>query len=243
MSRRKPADPRFEAIIKRFMDVIRGVLGDKAVAVVAFGSRAWGGYRDGSDYDILLLHRCSEDEAVEAAAEAAFTVSTELSIPIEPVTMSIYRFLGLDSELARTCMDKGIIYFFDGGRPYRGVALDLLSLAEEYLDMARALYERGMVRGVIDMAYNAIELAIKSLMLWDNHEPPRSHGGIISEFGRLYVLKGVFSRGIGRDVNKALVLRNRARYDPKAELGVEDAKAVMETAEAILKAVKSRLSR
>jgi hypothetical protein len=54
----------------------------------------------------------------------------------------------------------------------------------------------------------------------------QNNGGIVQQFGRLYVTGGRLERTVGTDGHKAPLLRDRARYDPKALLGREDAESV-----------------
>ncbi|MGB9631074.1 MAG: HEPN domain-containing protein, partial [Candidatus Methanodesulfokora sp.] len=90
----------------------------------------------------------------------------------------------------------------------------------------------------VDEAYNAAELAVKALMLWDGHDIPGSHGGIVGEFGRLYVLTGRIENRLGRLLSLSLERRNRARYDARADIGEEDARTVVELAEELIEHVK-----
>jgi uncharacterized protein (UPF0332 family) len=56
----------------------------------------------------------------------------------------------------------------------------------------------------------------------------------VQQFGRLYVKDGPLKREIGRSVGRALRLRGMARYDPRAQITSEDAKAVFKTAQELL---------
>ncbi|MEM2193522.1 MAG: HEPN domain-containing protein [Candidatus Methanomethylicia archaeon] len=230
-------DVEVEEVARRFGEEVKRILGDEAVAVVAFGSRVWGKYSRDSDYDLLLLHRASEEKAEEAAVEAALKVSAELRVGVEPVVMSIFDFRGDSKYLTTKCRREGLIIYLDGGgRHYE--AIDMILLAEEFLEIAEILLKHKKYRGVIDEAYNAAELAVKALMLWDGYDIPGSHGGIIGEFGRIYVLTGKIDRELGRLLSLSLEKRNKARYNARMEVSEEEAKTILEAAGKLIKNIK-----
>lgn len=242
--RRAPADPRVLEVAKAFLREVEGRLGDKLVAVVAYGSRVWGGYSEDSDYDLLLVHRASDREAEEAAADAALKVSAELGVGVEPIAVSVYEVEGGDKLFIAKGLEEGLAIYPDGGaeEARRREAIDLIMLADEFLDTARLLLDHGRVRGAIDAAYNAAELAVKALLLWDGYEPPRSHGGLVAEFARLYVLTGQVDSALGRGLSLALERRSRARYDVRAEFRREDVEGVLSVAEGLIELAKRRVA-
>jgi len=64
---------------------------------------------------------------------------------------------------------------------------------------------------------------------------------MVGEFSRLYVLTGKAERDMGRALSLTLEKRNKARYDPRAEITEEDALKAIETAEKTIKYVKEKL--
>jgi uncharacterized protein (UPF0332 family) len=82
----------------------------------------------------------------------------------------------------------------------RQEALDLLALAQGYLEMAHALKgKRGYIRGVIDMAYNAAELSAKGLLLLREGEWPKTQSGIVQQFSRAFIVnEPIVEPGVGR---------------------------------------------
>jgi len=56
----------------------------------------------------------------------------------------------------------------------------------------------------------------------------------VSSFGALYVKTGEVDPELGRRLNRALQLRNEARYRPTAHLTEEDAEKVVRLAYALL---------
>ncbi len=242
-SKGKPADLSVEKVVKRFMKEVKRILGNKAVAVVAFGSRVWGGYKNKSDYDLIVIHRTSQREAEEAAAEASLIASAELRVGIEPIALSLCEYKDNSRYLVARCKKNGLTFYFNGGETEakRNEAVDMLMLAEEFLEVSKLLLRFKMYRGVVDEAYNTAELAVKALMLWDGYDIPGSHGGVVGEFGRLYVITGRMDRSLGRLLSISLVKRNRARYDARAEIKEEDAKTVLRAAEEFIKIAKQRI--
>jgi uncharacterized protein (UPF0332 family) len=115
----------------------------------------------------------------------------------------------------------------------RQEALDLLALAQGYLEMAHALKgKRGYIRGVIDMAYNAAELSAKGLLLLREGEWPKTHSGVVQQFSRAFIVnEPIVEPGVGRAFRQALDWRNRARYDPHATLTEADAEDAINVAE------------
>lgn len=240
----KPADPMVEDIVERFKEEVSKLLGDETVAIVPFGSRVKGGYDRKSDYDILLVHSGDEKKAEGAAAEVGLKISAELGVGVEPIVASVSDFWWGDSYFIKRVKRDGVVYYLDGkGETERRESVELLSLSEEFLDTAKLLLKQKMYRSVIDEGYNAAELAAKALLLWDGVELPGSHGGIVGEFGRAYVLKGKVSREIGKWFSKSLEKRNKARYDPRTEITAEDAKEIISTAEKMIKFAKEKITK
>ncbi len=116
----------------------------------------------------------------------------------------------------------------------RMMAEDLARLAEEYLESAREVLERGRIRLAIDAAYNAAELAAKALILLKQDDIPGTHGGIGSLFGALYAKTGETDPELGRRLNRALEVRNEARYRPGARLTLEEAREILHMADDLL---------
>jgi uncharacterized protein (UPF0332 family) len=61
-----------------------------------------------------------------------------------------------------------------------------------------------------------------------------SRGNCATSSEGFYVKDGPLKREIGRSVGRALRLRGMARYDPRAQITSEDAKAVFKTAQELL---------
>ncbi|NIR14281.1 MAG: HEPN domain-containing protein, partial [Desulfobacterales bacterium] len=118
---------------------------------------------------------------------------------------------------------------------------NLLNLAEEYLEGSREILEAKRFRIACDVAYNAVELCAKGLLLLEMEELPGAHGGIIGEFGRWYVRPGKATREIGRRLNRGLELRNKARYDFNIRVLREEAEGITGLAEEMAQLLEKKL--
>ena len=83
----------------------------------------------------------------------------------------------------------------------------------------------------------AAELYAKAL----NRRRKYTNGGIVSEFGCIYVMSGEISRDIGRKLSHALEMRGRARYEASADISKEDVLIVTELAEKMIKILEERI--
>jgi uncharacterized protein (UPF0332 family)/predicted nucleotidyltransferase len=240
----KPADPAVIKVVKEFGREVSKFLGKEAVAIVAFGSRVKGGYKSQSDYDLLLVYRRDREKAEEAAATAAFNLSSKMGIGVEPIVISLQDFKQNHSHFVKRVREEGFVYRLDEkGEVEKREAVEFLYLAEDFLKAARILLKHGFLRAAVDEAYNTCELAVKALLLWSGKELPSSHGGLVAEFGRTFVLKGRVKKEMGKDLSKCLEKRNRARYDPTTEITEEDAKFVLSTAEKLVKFASEEIAR
>jgi uncharacterized protein (UPF0332 family) len=111
-------------------------------------------------------------------------------------------------------------------------------LAGEYLGYAKGALKRGEIRLAIDAGYNALELLVKALIISTQNPLASSHGGLVTQFGKLFVLTGEISPEIGKGLKLALELRAKARYRPEAKLSKRDAKLVINLAEKVLDIAK-----
>jgi uncharacterized protein (UPF0332 family)/predicted nucleotidyltransferase len=239
----KPADPAVIKVVKEFGREVSKLLGKEAVAIVAFGSRVKGGYKPQSDYDLLLVYRRDREKAEEAAATAALNLSSKMGIGVEPVVISLHDFKR-NSYFVKRVKQEGFVYRLDEkDEVEKREAVEFLYLAEDFLKAARVLLRHGFLRAAVDEAYNTCELAVKALLLWSGKEIPSSHGGLVAEFGRTFVLKGRVKKEMGKDLSKSLEKRNRARYDPTTEIIEEDAKFVLSTAEKLVKFANEEIAR
>jgi uncharacterized protein (UPF0332 family) len=83
---------------------------------------------------------------------------------------------------------------------------------------------------------------VKALIISTKQPLASSHGGIVGQFGKLFVLTGELDRRIGKDLNLSLDLRGQARYKPDAKLTQEDTETLIALAEELLRFAQKRLA-
>lgn len=100
-------------------------------------------------------------------------------------------------------------------------------LASDYLRVAEYVFENGNYREATDLAYNSLEAMIKALLLLEMDELPRTHSGVVDRFGEIYIKGEKSPREWGRELRRALELRNRARYDWVSLIPKEEAEKII----------------
>ncbi len=106
----------------------------------------------------------------------------------------------------------------------------LIALAEENLKLARLEFEHGFPRAVVSRAY-FVFLDVARAALLTRGIIPRTHGGCVKEFGRVFVNGGDVSADYGRWFNRALRARQEADYEALKSFTVEDASEALEQAQ------------
>lgn len=122
------------------------------------------------------------------------------------------------------------------------LARNNFALAEEYLGIA--LHDRKdekYKRGVIDAAYNAAELCAKGLLSLKMDELPATHGGVVQKFGEIFCKSGILDKDLGRKLRVALVWRNKARYDKRAEITQKQGQEIVDLTETLLGILREEL--
>jgi uncharacterized protein (UPF0332 family)/predicted nucleotidyltransferase len=222
------------------------LLGSEARAdilkVILFGSTARGEASEESDIDLLVIASGNLDKVRDICAEASFQAWLRSHQGVEPLVYCIDSLRFIPSIFLEQVLEKGQeVFSVTEEERLKKEARDYLSLAEQYLDSARRNLSEGDYRVAIDVAYNSCELCAKALIFLKGAEIPGSHGGTVNRFGELYVLSGEVPKDLGRGLNRYLELRNRARYDPHAEITPDSAKRIIEMAEEMIRLLASKL--
>ncbi len=217
-----------EAIEYFSREVQRG-MGPSLAKLILYGSTATGEAGAGSDIDIAAIHFGDSREALDRVAEAGFEAALRYGEIIEciPISVHEYRHGGGHSFFVKAVRSGGVLFQMDEKDAIRQEAAEYLELADEYRSYAKGALERGEFRAAVDLGYNAAEVLVKALINVQGEILTQIHGGIVQQFGRLYVLSGSLGRSMGADMHKALIRRGKARYDPKALLTREDAETVL----------------
>ncbi len=115
-----------------------------------------------------------------------------------------------------------------------------VKLAEEELASANALLELGYYRNAISRAYYSMFHAAKALLLTKGIDP-KKHSGVVKMFGLHFVTEGFVEEIYAKAFNRAFALRSRADYDIYYSPASEEAREIVESAEAFLERIKSAL--
>lgn len=87
-----------------------------------------------------------------------------------------------------------------------------LDRAKEDLEAARLLFLNGEYRAANNRAYYSMFHAIRALLVFDNFDASK-HSGVISEFRRRYIKKGLLPMELSKMVGSAFTIRNASDYD------------------------------
>ena len=94
----------------------------------------------------------------------------------------------------------------------RDLALYRLKEAEESLDEAQFLFKgEKSSRSVINRAYYAMFYSVLALFIFEPYSSSK-HSGVLSYFNRRFIKGELLSAELGRAINKAFDLRQRADY-------------------------------
>lgn len=113
----------------------------------------------------------------------------------------------------------------------------LMERAYEKLEVAKSLLENGFYSDAVSRAYYAMFYAARALLSEQNIYP-KTHHGVISQFGLKFVKGGQFEKEIFDLFARAQEDREEADYGLLAEIEEEEAKKILEGAEQFLKACR-----
>lgn len=232
-------------ITDRFATELKERLGEKVLGIYLFGSAAKGTATEESDIDILVVYSDIEErDLLEVASEISFKIVCKEGKLIETVPMSKKEYeqsLGRSPFLWEVLKFGRPIFSKLSGTEWELDFRDYLDLAEEYLHYAKDALNENKLRLSIDSGYNACELLVKALIISTKNSLVSSHGGIVGQFGKLFVLTKRVPEPLGRNLNLALDLRAKARYKPRVQLQVKDAEFIINLPEELLKIAQKEL--
>jgi uncharacterized protein (UPF0332 family) len=193
--------------------------------------------------DVLVLATDDLEEVSQACAEAALRTAMEMGISVEPLVYCLDQLRHPHSLFLANAIAKGKeIYSMAESDLSRAEARGHLTLAQIYREGAERAAATGDFRIAVDLAYNAAELCVKGLLLLAGEAIPRTHAGVITRFGELYVRPGRIPETLGRDLHLGLERRNKARYDWHAEISERDAARSVAVARELGQHLQSLLS-
>lgn len=229
---------QINTIISSFTKEMRDSLGGRILGVYLFGSVAKGAASEGSDIDLLIVYSdMDERRLLEVASEISFNLACKYGKLIEVIPMSKREYdklLGRSPFLWEVLKFGKPIYTTLTGTEWHLDFKEYIKLAKEFLGYAKDALGSGKVRLAIDTGYNAAELLAKALIINTKNPLAASHGGVVAQFGKFFVLTKELPQEFGRNLNLCLDLRASARYKPKAELKINDAEFVIDYAEKLL---------
>jgi len=115
-----------------------------------------------------------------------------------------------------------------------------LERAEEKLRAANLLLENDMFSDAISEAYYAMFHAAKALLALRSIYP-KTHAGVVSQFGLQFVTEGLIEDLYAKSLVKAETKREKADYDIYFEPSEEEAEAIVEDAEKFLVRIKEAI--
>jgi uncharacterized protein (UPF0332 family) len=88
----------------------------------------------------------------------------------------------------------------------------LIERAKKYLNSAEILLENEDFESAVSRTYYAMFYSVQALLLTKNMSFS-SHKGVISAFGEHFIKTGIFSKDMGRELNKAFEKRQISDYE------------------------------
>jgi len=225
--------------LNRFVKEIRELLKDKILAIYHFGSTAKEEIdTPDSDIDVLIVFtNIGERELLNIVSEISFEIACDTGEVIEPVLISESEYkegMGKSPFLWEAVVNGRPIFTNITGTEWKLDFADYIKLSLEYLGYAKDALKENKLRLTIDTGYNACELLVKAMILSKGETLASSYGGVIGQFGKLFVVTKLVDREIGKNLHLALELRAKARYKLHVQISKEDAEFVLSLAEKIL---------
>ena len=117
---------------------------------------------------------------------------------------------------------------------------EFLSKANDKLISSKILFENQQYATSVSASYYCMFLTAKALLIKKNYFP-KSHEGLISLFGQVYVNQGDFDRRIAKYLARAQSLREDADYDAVDGITKSIANLWINNAEEFMKEAKKFL--
>jgi uncharacterized protein (UPF0332 family) len=117
-----------------------------------------------------------------------------------------------------------------------------LEKAFERLKVAEKLLRDNDYEDAISRAYYAMYHAARAALATENISP-KTHEGVVSEFGRKFVLAGIFPKELGKNLADAKASRETYEYSVTATVDKAEAEVILLNARKFVKAVKKYLEK
>ena len=117
-----------------------------------------------------------------------------------------------------------------------------LEQANESLEAATVLLEKGLIRPSVNRAYYGMFYAVLALLTLEKKETSK-HGGAIALFDRNFVKKGIFAKDFSRWLHDAFDLRQRSDYAALYRVSMDEAEKTLENARAFVMEVTRQIKK
>jgi len=108
------------------------------------------------------------------------------------------------------------------------------------LRVAQKLLRDNEYEDAVSRAYYAMYHAAKAVLATMNVFP-RTHEGVVSEFGKRFVLKETFPKELGKNLADAKAARETYEYGVTATTGKTEAETIVFNAQKFVKAIEKHL--
>jgi len=112
----------------------------------------------------------------------------------------------------------------------------LIQKAKRFLKSAGMLLEDGDYESSVSRSYYAMFYAVQALLL-TKALSYSSHKGVISAFGEHFVKEGIFSREMGRELNRAFEKRQIGDYEHSFVITEKEAREILENGDQFVEEV------
>jgi uncharacterized protein (UPF0332 family) len=117
-----------------------------------------------------------------------------------------------------------------------------LEQADEALEAAGVLLEKGLDRQAINRAYYAMFYGVLALLATRKLETSK-HSGAVSLFDKEFIKPGTFSKDLSRWLHDAFDLRQRSDYTVEFHVTGDEARVILENAVSFVGEVKTVLAK
>jgi uncharacterized protein (UPF0332 family) len=117
-----------------------------------------------------------------------------------------------------------------------------LEQADESLEAAKILLDKGLIRPSVNRAYYAMFYAVLALLAREKQETSK-HSGAITLFDRDFVKQGIFKKDFSRWLHDAFDLRQRSDYAAEYHVSGEETDKTLKNAESFVGEVKKVLAK
>lgn len=196
--------------------------------MILFGSVVEGAPSEDSDIDVLIFTIKKDKNFEDFCFEIAIDIGIKHNEGIEPIILPFYKYLSNGFFIEYIKKHGKEVFSMDEKKLSENFIKSAFEIIDRYEENAKKLFEEGEHRIAVDLAYHAIETMAKVLIIKKEGKIPKKHSGVINRFSKLFVKSGEFPKEYGRKLNRALSLRNIARYGWGEDVKRSDAEEVIE---------------